>query len=212
MKLYAWIGIGLLGLGASTGVPAWGAESDQLDSAAASLDNAGSTRVAGKVADKLTGQCNGCGVTFSEQSVKDQRTQTGLGWGSVFIANSLALKISQQQSIPFSQAFGQVTAARQQGMGWGAIGHANGLKVGDTTKSANALAASAKAESQASFSGTGRGSGRGSGVAAGVGGGVGHGSGGGQGGGHGNGQGGGQGSGHGGGGNGGGGGGGGGKK
>lgn len=190
MRFRVWLGIGLLGLGASVGALAWGANGDQLEKAAATvnsaaLNSAGSDLVAGKIANELNAAC-ACS-DFTAQGVKDQRETTGLGWGALLIAERLALAISQQSQISFNAALSQVLSDHQQGMGWGAIGHANGLNVGklvsDTVKSANAVANAAnqsgKGQGQANVSEAGlHGSGHGVGGA-----GAGHGGGGGQGGG-----------------------------
>jgi hypothetical protein len=172
------------------GAPAWGANGDQLDKASATvnsaaLNSAGSDLVAGKIANELNAAC-ACS-DFTAQGVKDQRETTGLGWGALFIAERLALAISQQSKISFNAALNQVMTDHQQGMGWGAIGHANGLNVGklvsDTVKSANAVANAAdqsgKGQGQANAFGAGQhSSGQGVGAEAGHGGGGGQGGGG----------------------------------
>jgi hypothetical protein len=192
MKSRVWLGIGLLGLGAFIGAQAWGADKDPFEKPANTVNStattsAGSQQVAGKIADQLNAAC-ACS-TFSASSVMDQRAETGWGWGSVLIADLLALAISQQSQIPFETALNQVTTARQQGGGWGAIAKANGLNVGkavsEAVKSANAVAAgassSAKGQKQGDLSGPGQHGGGQGHAAAGAGGG--HGGGGGQGGG-----------------------------
>src|SRR5262245_46480189 len=174
MTYRVWIGLGLLGLGASIGAPAWGADQDQFDKAAktvndAALTSGGAQQVAGKIASELNAAC-AC-TTFSGASVTAQRAQTGWGWGETLIANRLALAISQQSNVPFATALGQVTTARQT-TGWGAIARANNLNVGQlasgVTKSANAVATAASNPGKGQ--GTGKGGtaqGHGAGVAAG---------------------------------------------
>ena len=205
MKVRVWMGVGLLGLGAGVSTPALGADHDQFEKAAATVNSAattsaGSQHVAAKIASELNATCK-C-TTYSASSVTAQRAQMGWGWGEILIADRLALAISQQSKIPLSTAMGQVTTARQQGTGWGAIAHANGLNLGSLVsgleKSANAVANAGKAgdnaakgQKQGSVAAAGGGQ---SNSGAGAGGGTGHGSagaGGGQGGGGGAGQGGG---------------------
>jgi hypothetical protein len=196
MRFQVWLGIGLLGLGAPIGAPAWGADHDPFDQAASTVNSAATTsagaqQVAGKIASELNAAC-AC-TTFSASSVTAQRAQTGWGFGEILIANRLALAISQQSKVPFSTALSQVTTARQQGTGWGAIANANGLSVGKlvggVVKSANAAANAgndtAKGQSHQSVAGAGAGqgnSGQGAGTgtghgAAGAGGGLGGGGG-----------------------------------
>ena len=168
MRSRMWLGIGVLGLMASIGAPARGADRDPFDKAATTVNDAASTpagtqQVAGKIAGELNAAC-ACS-TFSSESVSAQRAQTGWGWGEVLIADRLALAISQQSKISFDTALGQVTAARAKSAGWGSIAKSNNLSVGQlvsgVTKSADAVASAA--------SSAGKGQGRGNSAKAGVG-------------------------------------------
>ena len=54
--------------------------------------------------------------------VEEQRTRTGLGYGGLMIANSLARETGR--------SFDEIVAMKQSGMGWGRIAQENGVKLG----------------------------------------------------------------------------------
>ncbi len=64
--------------------------------------------------------------------VTSMRT-SGLGWGEIKIAISLAQKISTAQTtaLPITPILDGLLAQRQAGMGWGEIAQANGFKLGE---------------------------------------------------------------------------------
>ena len=149
MGWHTWTKLGVLALGVALAQSAWAANPDPFEHATKTVNETaarppGSQQVAGRIASELNAAC-AC-TRFSDESVAQQRAQTGWGWGEVLIANRLALAISRQSNTTFATALGQVTTARQT-MGWGAIAKANDLNLGrlvsDVTKSANAVASTA---------------------------------------------------------------------
>lgn len=54
--------------------------------------------------------------------LEEQRTRTGLGYGGLMIANSLARETGR--------SFDDIVAMKQSGMGWGRIAQENGVKLG----------------------------------------------------------------------------------
>ena len=149
MGWHTWTKLGVLVLGVALAQSAWGANPDPFEHATTTVNETatrppGSQQVAGRIASELNAAC-AC-TRFSDESVAQQRAQTGWGWDEVLIANRLALAISRQSNTTFATALSEVTTARQT-MGWGAIAKANDLNLGrvvsDVTKSANAVASPA---------------------------------------------------------------------
>jgi len=66
------------------------------------------------------------------EQVNAMRT-SGLGWGEIKIAISLAQKIStvEATALPIGPILDSLLAQRQAGMGWGEIAKANGFKLGE---------------------------------------------------------------------------------
>ena len=54
--------------------------------------------------------------------LEEQRTRTGLGYGGLMIANSLARETGRN--------FDEIVAMKESGMGWGRIAQENGVKLG----------------------------------------------------------------------------------
>ena len=91
--------------------------------------------VAASRAADLTRISNETGV--SEDTLRAERTSTGLGWGEIEKAHLLA-NVSGKN-------FDDIVAAHQSGQGWGKIARDNGLKLGDVVSNAHR---SSKAVSQ----------------------------------------------------------------
>lgn len=78
----------------------------------------------------------------STQTLKQQREQSKLSYGNLFIANSLAKSSNT--------SFSQIAAERESGKGWGKIAKDHNLKLGDVVsgakKNANAVEATRRNE------------------------------------------------------------------
>jgi hypothetical protein len=141
MKPVAWVGIGLVTLGAWAGSSAWGAGApDPPEKPAASFNDAATTSagaqpVAARMAAELNAECT-C-TAYTAASLTAQRTQNGWGWGEVLIANELAQALSQKLGISLTKATAMVTQNRQHGMGWGQIAQANGLDLAKAVAGTN---------------------------------------------------------------------------
>jgi len=125
MKPVAWVGIGLVTLGAWAGSSAWGAGAPDPPEKPAATTSAGAQQAAARMAAELNAECK-C-TAYTAASLTAQRTQNGWGWGEVLIANELAQALSQKVGISLTKATAMVAQDRQHGMGWGQIAQANGL-------------------------------------------------------------------------------------
>lgn len=82
-------------------------------------DPAGEDRVLTRLSDDLG---------LSKETLKQQKEQSGLSYGNLFIANSLA-KSSDT-------TFDQITAERKSGKGWGQIANSHNIRLGEVVSGA----------------------------------------------------------------------------
>jgi hypothetical protein len=130
------------------GAPGWASEASDLDQHGQAVDratsNAGSQRVAGRLAAELNQAWGRTPGPYTAESLAAQRAQTGWGWGGVLIGNRLAQHIAESRlagnptltpAEALTQSLAAVTAARQAHTGWGVIAQDNGVKLGPLVSS-----------------------------------------------------------------------------